>query len=149
MAHSSWGPGWPHCQSEKMVTAKGGGISVTVRSEIKALVECLLAETVRRGYKLDKAHDDWGYACRPITGSTTVPSNHSWGLAVDLNASRNPYVHGAIVTDMPRWLPSLWGRYGFSWGGDYTSVKDAMHYEFLGSMQDCKKMTRKARKELA
>ena len=149
MADPSWGSGFPHCQSDKMVQCKGGGITLTVRKEIAPLVALLLDATVRRGYKLDKAHDDWGYACRPITGSNTVPSNHSWGLAVDLNASRNPYVHGAIVTDMPRWLPSLWGRYGFSWGGDYTSVKDAMHYEFLGSMKECRRMTRKAKRELA
>ena len=143
-----WGSGWPHCDSGKMKWTTGGGIGLSVHQGISQLVSLLLDETERRGYKLDKTKDDWGFACRPITGTTNVPSNHSWGLAVDLNASRNPYTSGALVTDMPKWMRKMWNHYGFRWGGNYNSVKDAMHYEFMGTPNDADQMLKEAKKKL-
>lgn len=100
---------------------------------------------MRRGYQLVPGWC-WGYACRKISGSSTW-SNHAWGLAVDLNAPKNPY-GSRLVTDMPSWMPALWKSYGFRWGGDYRNNKDAMHYEFMGSVADAKRQTERARAEL-
>lgn len=152
MAHSSWGPGWPNCQGgavnksflvetvQGIVTFPGG-----VRAELCELVSMLVRETANRGYVFGVAGNPsygcWGYNCRPISG-TSKPSNHSWGLAVDINAPRNPYGGG---TDMPPWMVELWESYGFRWGGNYSGTKDPMHYEFLGSVSDCANQTARAR----
>lgn len=100
---------------------------------------------MRRGYRLVPGWC-WGYACRKIAGSSSW-SNHAWGLAVDLNAPKNPMT-SRLVTDMPSWMPALWKSYGFRWGGDYSGKKDAMHYEFMGSVTDAKAQTERARREL-
>lgn len=115
-----------------------------VRGEIVELVSILLDETVRRGYRLDAAADDWGFASRPIRGTRT-PSNHSWGLAIDLNAGANP-MGPTLVTDMPAWMPDMWKRCGFRWGGDYSGRKDAMHFEYMGSPVDVARDTTTARR---
>lgn len=66
------------------------------------------------------------YNCRRTTSGTSM-SKHSWGVAVDVNWDKNPYGK-KLITDMPRWFIDLWKAEGFGWGGDWNSVKDAMHY---------------------
>jgi hypothetical protein len=124
-----WGPGWPHCQTDRLSTVVvGGGVRLAVRREIAPIVAALCAETVSRGYRL-RSGQCWGFACRSIRGRN-VASNHSWGLAVDLNSLANP-MGSRLVTDMPSWLPALWRAHGFRWGGDYSGRKDAMHFEYV------------------
>src|SRR3954453_8865483 len=126
-----WGKGWPHCQTKRLstvvVTKK---LRLGVRHEIAPLVGWLCEETIRRGYHLHSGQC-WGFACRAIRGSSS-PSNHSWGLAVDLNSLANP-MGATLVTDMPGWMRELWTDHGFRWGGSYHGRKDAMHFEFMGS----------------
>lgn len=128
-----WGPGWPNCSSSKLKTIRRpDGVVLPVREEIALLVAGLCDECERRGYDLHPGWC-WGFACRAIRG-TQKPSNHSWGLAVDLNAPTNPQ-SSRFVSDMPDWLPALWKSYGFGWGGDYRppTKYDAMHMEYLGT----------------
>lgn len=150
MAHSSWGPGWPNCQPGRI----NSGFSVSgtrfpggMRVELVDLTSMLVQETKNRGYRFgnsgDPSYGCWGYSCRAISGSSS-PSNHSWGLAVDINAPSNPYT-SPLVTDMPGWMPDLWNQYGFRWGGDYSGSKDAMHYEFMESVQAASEHTARAR----
>lgn len=54
-------------------------------------------------------------------------SHHSWGAAVDLNVTQNPY--GAESRMDPR-VVDVFERWGFTWGGRWL-VPDAMHFEFL------------------
>lgn len=54
-------------------------------------------------------------------------SSHSWGIALDLNAARNPYNGGTSAAN--RTLNETFNRYGFAWGGDWNGAKDAMHWE--------------------
>lgn len=155
MAHFSWGPGWPNCQPNRIdagfrvLTHWGwtrfpGG----VRRELSELLTRLIKETDNRGYHFgvegNPSYGCWGYLCRPVAG-THVPSNHSYGLSIDINAPRNPRAK-TLHTDMPDWMPDLWNAYGFRWGGDYVKDPDAMHYEFMGSMDDAIRMTQLARK---
>ncbi|MCF7550957.1 M15 family metallopeptidase [Pseudonocardia sp. WMMC193] len=151
-AQRGWGPGWPSCQGvitgggTAIVTADLSGVRLSVHKRISRLVDLLLDDTERRGY-LFRSGQCGGYNCRPIAG-TSSPSNHSWGLAVDLNWKANPYV-SPRETDMPAWMPRLWNRYGFAWGGDYSGKQDSMHYEFMGTPADADAMTALALHELS
>jgi hypothetical protein len=131
-----WGSGWPTCQQDRMTVVAAGGIRLSVHRELAPLVGWLCDETVRRGYRL-RSGQCWGFACRAIRGSS-APSNHSWGLAVDLNSLANP-MGSRLVTDMPRWMPQLWTGHGFAWGGAYTVRKDAMHYEYVGTPEQLRR----------
>ena len=155
MAHVSWGPGWPNCQYGKIerrfyVDTKWGRVSFPggVRTEITELLSRLVKETANRGYRFgvvgNPSYGCWGFDCRAIRGSNQ-PSNHSWGLAVDINAPVNP-MGPTLITDMPDWMPDLWNAYRFRWGGDYISRPDAMHYEFVGSVAEAAHFTELARK---
>jgi D-alanyl-D-alanine carboxypeptidase len=87
------------------------------------------------------------FNCRPITGSTSGFSVHSYGMAVDVNTLENPYVKGTLVqppagkafTDRATVRPGMirhgdrvWRAFtthGFTWGGDWKSLKDYQHFE--------------------
>lgn len=130
-----WGRGYPVNRVRDMASVNAGGVQVSVHKDIAPLIRWLLEETTRRGYRLRRG-ECWGYANRTVRGSS-APSNHSWGLAVDLNAPSNPMADH-LVTDMPVWMPALWKAWGFDWGGDYRGRKDAMHYEFTGTPADAR-----------
>lgn len=133
-----WGKGWPTDRSADQRKVTGAGITLTVHKRIAGLVGWLLNETERVGYDLH-AGECWGYASRPIRGSRK-PSNHSWGLAVDLNAPANP-MGDRLVTDIPAAVVDLWETHGFAWGGDYQGRKDAMHFEFSGTPSDADRIS--------
>src|SRR5690242_8070217 len=74
------------------------------------------------------ALDDWGYAERPIRGSTEL-SNHASGTAIDLNATRwalgsDPSVNlNAGQIAKVRQIVAATGGV-VRWGGDYVGRKD-------------------------
>lgn len=148
-----WGPGWPHDNSDKMVNIKANksGKRVNVHRRIGRLSDILLDEIERRGHQIRMLG---GYNNRQIFKNgkpTGRPSNHSWGLAIDLNWDKNPETRdGKVHTDVPEWMQDLFNRFGFAWGGDYRSGghRDPMHFEFMGSPADADKMTAKAVKEI-
>lgn len=130
-----WGPGWPNCNSGAQAKASGGGISVNCRREIAPLVARALEETRAAGYIL-KQDQTGAFCCRPIGGTNTA-SNHSWGLAIDLNWNENPFTrdvnaHRTITSQ----VVDIWKRHGFTWGGDWSGKKDFMHMEFIGTVGD-------------
>ena len=143
-----WGPGWPDCQRDKITPHaifQGG-----LRDEIVELVDLLIAEMKRRGYKFQDGWS-WGFGCRSTKGgSGEVPSFHSWGLALDINAPINPFGGDAARAQLNqpeyRWVITLMREYGFFWLG--PSIKDWMHFSFCGTPADAKAMTEKARREL-
>jgi hypothetical protein len=45
-------------------------------------------------------------------------------------------------------MARLWNEFGFRWGGDYSSTKDWMHFEFMGTPADVRELTARARREL-
>ena len=132
-ASRGWGPGWPNDNRPLMTTVRAAGIALSVRTEVAPIIEWLVNQTVVQGYGLHEG-ECWGFANRAIRG-TDRPSNHSWGLAVDLNAPANP-MGSSLVTDMPGSMVELWKARMFRWGGDYNGRKDAMHYEFMGTPDD-------------
>jgi hypothetical protein len=148
-----WGAGWPACSgaSGDLATIIGNNpdgtvaATVTVRKRIARLVDLLLDECERRGYQIHSSQTG-AYNCRPI-GGTRIASNHSWGLAVDVNWQLNP-MRKPLTTNIPGWMVQLWNRYGFAWGGHYTGKPDPMHFEFMGGPADADEMTARAIAEL-
>lgn len=88
---------------------------------------------------------------RPIEGST-IPSMHSYGLAIDINPVQNPFItfepgneHNPIIEPKEGWqflnrhnqkpgmvedVVSLFAEQGFvRWGGTWTTPIDFHHFE--------------------
>lgn len=133
----------PACQFEKRsLTMHSGarlsGLNVKVFEAFQAL------DAVMRSFRYSPrangpgAWETGAYNCRKITGGTNW-SLHAYGIAVDINARTNPYGK-RLITDMPfamveaiKAIESKEGEGIFRWGGDYRSVKDAMHFEVVAS----------------
>jgi hypothetical protein len=146
-----WGDGFPTDRTPDMRKVSSGKnhVPVHVHRRVARLISVLFEETEKRGYIL-KAGQCGGYANRGIKHAGHVdphhPSNHSWGLAVDLNSLDNPQSSdGKVLGHLPTFVPDLWGHFGFAWGGHYhNKFKDPMHFEFMGDPHDADDMTQKA-----
>lgn len=146
-----WGNGWPNCAWDRMKIVERAGVRVSVRQHLAPLVATLFSLTEKLGYDIlamgqGRCGGTWGMACRAIRG-TNVASNHSWGLAIDINAPCNP-MGDTFISDIPPEVVYAWEACGFYWGGRYTGRPDAMHFEYIGRPQDVKAHLRKARRML-
>ncbi len=90
------------------------------------------------------------FVCRPTTGQSSGFSAHAYGLAIDVNPFLNPYVRGDLVLperasaylDRARVRPGMiepgdvvvraFAAIGWSWGGDFSSLKDYQHFSATG-----------------
>jgi hypothetical protein len=98
----------------------------------------------------DTSNVSGSFNCRPATDSTSL-SEHSFGWAVDIDPLQNPYVagDGSVLRravkpylDRTRDRPGMihpgdlvvrsFARIGWSWGGDWDSLKDYMHFSLTG-----------------
>jgi D-alanyl-D-alanine carboxypeptidase-like protein len=66
------------------------------------------------------------YSPRMQVGNTYALSRHAYGIAVDVNATRNPYGEPPVQDAR---LVEVMERWGFTWGGRWL-VPDGMHFEF-------------------
>ena len=89
------------------------------------------------------------FICRPTRGQTSLLSAHAYGLALDLNPFMNPYLKNDVVLperassylDRSDVRPGMveagslavreFARIGWSWGGDFNSLKDYQHFTAL------------------
>ena len=132
--------GWgPPCQGPVVTLRRGDGLAIGIHPAIAELVSMLIDLTELMGYDV-RPHDTWGYNCRAIA-RTKVPSYHSWGLAVDLNATTNG--RGGRG-DIPDDVVAMWTGHGFTWGGNW-GYTDPMHFEFRLGPSDAAKITRRLR----
>ncbi len=79
---------------------------------------------------------------RTVTGGKSL-SKHAYGFAIDINPVQNPYIKGGIVlppgavydTHKPGTLAQdspvvrTFIRLGWTWGGNWESLKDYQHFE--------------------
>ncbi len=91
------------------------------------------------------------FNCRPATGNPGSLSHHSYGWAIDINPLQNPYVapDGSVLrraakpyVDRSLREPGMihagdvvvraFARIGWEWGGDWTTLKDYMHFSLTG-----------------
>ncbi|WP_408897602.1 M15 family metallopeptidase [Nocardioides sp. R1-1] len=100
--------------------------SVTCNRFMMPQLKAALGEVVRRGLA-DEIHPGEYAGCyypRFIAGSTQL-SNHSFGLALDLNVPGN---QRGTVGQMNREVVAIFKLWGFAWGGDWAWT-DPMHFE--------------------
>lgn len=103
------------------------GKSVKVASEWADKFQGFINDLESTGYKIK---DLGGYANRNMVGGTK-PSYHALGAAIDINPSKNPYYKEdgrPLVTDMPSNTGELAAKWGLGWGGNWKTIKDAMHF---------------------
>ena len=98
------------------------------------------------------ANNTSAFNYRVISGTTKL-SNHSYGMAIDINPRINPWVKGNKVSPAngkvykqrktskckgkyKRYMIhkndtayKIFKKYGFSWGGEWRSSKDYQHFE--------------------
>ena len=101
---------------------------VAIFPQLRAALE----EIVARGLA-DEIHPGEYAGCyypRFIAGSTTL-SNHSFGLALDLNTPGN---QRGTVGEIDREVVAIFKKWGFAWGGDW-SYTDPMHFEMLALVE--------------
>lgn len=142
-----WGSGWPNCQTAKITPHpifQGG-----VRDEVKELVDLIVAELQRKGYRFHEGWS-WGYGCRATKGgSGEVPSFHSWGLGLDFNAPENVFGGAQLSSDLAtknKWVVAFMRKWGWFWLG--PSIGDWMHFSFVGDPEDAARLTAQAKQEL-
>jgi hypothetical protein len=100
--------------------------SVTCNKLIFPQLTAALDEVVSRGLA-DEIHPEEYAGCyypRFIAGTTSL-SNHSFGLALDLNVPGN---QRGTAGEMDRTVVAIFKKWGFAWGGDWHYT-DPMHFE--------------------
>jgi len=88
------------------------------------------------------ANNTSAFNYRKVTGGKSL-SRHSYGFAIDINPVQNPYIKGSIVLPpgavYDRTRPGTlvynspivktFKHLGWTWGGDWKSLKDYQHFE--------------------
>jgi hypothetical protein len=103
---------------------------VTCNRAIIPQVRGALAEIQRSGLGAIIDPGDFGgcYSSRFLNRNPeSGVSHHAWGVAIDVNASANPF--GRTPRQDPR-VARIFERWGFTWGGNWL-VPDGMHFEFV------------------
>ena len=100
--------------------------SVTCHKVMLPQLRAALTEVQKNGLA-DKIHPGEYAGCyypRFIAGSTSL-SNHSFGIALDMNVPGN---QRGTSGEMDRGVVAIFKRWGFGWGGDWNYT-DPMHFE--------------------
>ncbi|MEE9297663.1 MAG: M15 family metallopeptidase [Acidimicrobiia bacterium] len=91
-----------------------------------------LAIEAANGNVYDIRDDTWSYNPATIPPGRHL-SFHGVGAAIDVNSTTNPYRgDNVLITDMPTWFVDAWRDAGWCWGGDWISIKDPMHFAWMG-----------------
>ena len=129
----------PACERKLTTFVFHGGARVTVAVETTEAWRALDQVMQKHRYAI-RNKDTGGYDCREIRLGGPM-SLHAFGIAVDINWNTNHLRRDdVLVTDMPRKMindivairTKRRARI-FRWGGDYTTFKDAHHFEILAS----------------
>lgn len=134
-----------------------------VHKDVAQEVSAIFRDLFRRGFQIERmtpieefngdddasmaANNTSGFNCRDITGQPGKFSNHSWGLAIDINPLINPFVKGDKVyppagrqylnrerevagsINSGSYVVKRFTKAGWEWGGDWSSSKDYQHFE--------------------
>ena len=151
----SWHPGCPAARQGELIVSASAAASVT--QAFRLLFEARFP--IRQMRVVDDfggddersmlADNTSAFNCRLVPG-TSVWAQHAYGLAVDINPFENPEIQdgktdppaAAAWADRSRSSPAMirygdaaWRAFraiGWTWGGDWRSLKDYMHFSANG-----------------
>lgn len=124
-----------HPEMDKnLTTVDFNGHDVSVNKKAAGCLKAVAADIKSRAisYKINQMGC---YRYDSNNGSTNIGlrSYHTYGVACDINWDKNPFVSGGTAPyDMPRGYVDAFHDHGWTWGGNWSSVKDYMHFEFNG-----------------
>ena len=112
--------GPPKLVSVRSKTGKSAEVNAEYAPRFQSLIDYL--DSI--GYEINSLG---GYIDRDVRGRPGVKSVHAHGAAIDINPGANP-MGGQLVTDLPENISSIAKGLGLGWGGNWASIKDAMHF---------------------
>jgi peptidoglycan hydrolase-like protein with peptidoglycan-binding domain len=119
-----------------VVLRRADGFARAFHRDIVELVAICIDVTEALGYDVHP-WESWGYSCRAVAG-TSSPSNHSWGTAIDVNATANPRrADRRFVSDLPTKVVRFWEGAGWRWGGRWN-WPDPMHFDWPGTAAEAR-----------
>lgn len=110
------------------------GHKVQVHKKIASCLEAVAKEIQMNNISY-KITEMGCYRYDSDNGNTNIGtrSYHTYGVACDINWSKNPFTNSPPAThDMPDSYVKAFYDHGFTWGGNWQSIKDYMHFEFNG-----------------
>ena len=112
--------GPPKLASVRSKTGKSAEVNAEYAPRFQSLIDYL--DSI--GYEINSLG---GYVDRDVRGRPGVKSVHGHGGAIDINPGSNP-MGGQLITDMPENISAIAKGLGLGWGGNWASIKDAMHF---------------------
>lgn len=129
------------------------GNKVTVNKVIAPCLKAVEQDITSNGISYRPESIKGGVGCyRERDGQVGDRSYHVFGAACDINPNTNNYFSNGIPRpynpncpiasgvvdsgncyDMPQDVIAAFARHGFYWGGNFTSIKDYMHFEWHGA----------------
>ncbi len=117
-------PGWVAANIRTEVVPILG--AVTCHQDLFPQLRAALLEIQQDGLAAEIHPDEYAGCYYPrFIANTTTLSNHSFGLALDLNVPGNGR---GTVGEMNRAVVATFKKWGFAWGGDWRWT-DPMHFE--------------------
>jgi hypothetical protein len=112
--------GPPKLTSVRSKTGKSAQVNTEFAPRFQGIIDYL--DSV--GYEIKSLG---GYVDRDVRGKPGVKSVHGHGGAIDINPAENP-MGSQLITDMPENISAVAKQLGLGWGGNWASIKDAMHF---------------------
>ena len=73
---------------------------------------------------------------RIVTNAQAGKSNHNWGVAFDIGIFRDGQYNPSDLEYLYKELSNIGNKIGLFWGGNWISIKDYPHYQYIGGMSD-------------
>lgn len=115
---------------------------ITVHKKVAEDVKAIFRDIQASGFKIKSVG---GYSWRGAAASSNR-SHHSYGVAIDINPNENYMIKNGRIISGSFWKPGqnefsitpdgpvvrAFARRGWSWGGNWKSSKDYMHFSLTG-----------------
>ena len=114
-----------------------------VHKAVASDIQNAMQEIVNAGFPINSFYC---YSWRGMAGNRNTTSHHSYGVACDINPTQNYMIRNGQVISGSYWKPgedpysitpngivvTTFAKYGWIWGGNWSSSKDYMHFSFTG-----------------